>query len=105
MLIPGAESQTATNSSGWGYGKGFRRIPLTTLKMAVFAPMPTANVRVATALNRGARPKLRRTCQSWILTHGIRSHLPDDVAFQRTRTDIVRADLWNVITSARLLKF
>src|SRR5215470_20199700 len=83
MCKPGAVIQTAASSSGCGYGKGFRRIPLTTLKIAVFAPIPTANVRRATAVNRGARPRLRRTCQSWTLTHAIGSpphvmYLPED---------------------------
>jgi hypothetical protein len=35
--------------SGWGYGSGFRRTPLTTEKMAVLAPMPSASVRIVTS--------------------------------------------------------
>jgi hypothetical protein len=35
--------------SGLGYGSGFSMTPLTTLKMAVLAPMPSARVRMVTA--------------------------------------------------------
>ncbi len=35
--------------SGGGYGSGFRMTPLTTLKIAVLAPMPSASVRTVTA--------------------------------------------------------
>ena len=48
--------------SGWEYGKGFRRTPSTTLKMMVFAPMPTASVSRVIVVKSGARPSLRRTC-------------------------------------------
>jgi hypothetical protein len=39
--------------SGCGYWSGCRTTPLTTLKIAVLAPMPSASVRIATMLNAG----------------------------------------------------
>ena len=38
-----------TRRSGAGYGNGFRMTPLTTLKIAVLAPIPSASVRMVTA--------------------------------------------------------
>ena len=38
---------------GRGKASGRRSTPLTTLKMAVFAPMPSASVRMAIAVNPG----------------------------------------------------
>ena len=35
--------------SGSGYGSGFSSTPLTTLKIALFAPIPSASVRIVTA--------------------------------------------------------
>jgi hypothetical protein len=37
-----------TRRSGSGNGKGFRMTPFTTLKIAVFAPIPKASVRIVT---------------------------------------------------------
>ena len=42
-----------TSCSGWGNGSGLSRTALTTLKMAVFAPIPSARVRIATKVNPG----------------------------------------------------
>src|SRR5256885_5613267 len=39
--------------SGSGPGMGFNSVELTTLKMAVFAPMPSASVSTATAVKPG----------------------------------------------------
>src|SRR6185437_9174801 len=64
MFIPGAAWASVINSSGCGYGKGFSSTPSTTLKTAVLAPMPRANVRMATEVNIGERISLRRTCLS-----------------------------------------
>src|SRR5580658_7495626 len=68
MLTPGAVSHTPISSSGWGYGNGFNRTLSSTVKIAVFAPMPTARVTSVMAVNIGARPSLRRTCLNWSLT-------------------------------------
>jgi len=38
-----------TRRSGDGYGRGLRMTPLTTLKIAVLAPIPSASVRIVTA--------------------------------------------------------
>jgi hypothetical protein len=38
-----------TSRSGCGYGSGFSSTPLTTLKIALLAPMPSASVRTVTA--------------------------------------------------------
>src|SRR6266404_5640647 len=39
--------------SASGYGRGRNKTELTMLKMAVFAPIPSASVRIATAANPG----------------------------------------------------
>ena len=44
----GTTSCTRTSASGSGYGSGRSSTPLTTLKMALVAPMPSASVRTAT---------------------------------------------------------
>src|ERR687891_301122 len=43
----------ATSRSGEGKGSGFNNTALTTLKMAVFAPIPSPSVRIATNVNPG----------------------------------------------------
>jgi hypothetical protein len=50
---------SATRLSGSAYGNGFSNTPLTTLKMAVLAPMPSARVTTATAANPGLRQRRR----------------------------------------------
>jgi hypothetical protein len=42
-----------TSRSGSAYGNGLRSTPLTTLKMALFAPIPSASVSTATMVNPG----------------------------------------------------
>ncbi len=42
-----------TSRSGWSYGNGRKSTAFTTLKIAVFAPIPSANVRMATHANVG----------------------------------------------------
>ena len=37
-----------TSREAFGYGSGFRTTPLTTLKIAVFAPIPSASVKTVT---------------------------------------------------------
>jgi hypothetical protein len=49
----------ATMRSGSGYGSGRSTTALTTLKMAVVAPMPSASVRIAVSANEGWRRRLR----------------------------------------------
>jgi hypothetical protein len=49
-----------TSRVGSWYGSGRRTTALMTLKIAVFTPMPTASVRIATAANPGERHRLRR---------------------------------------------
>ena len=51
-----------TIRSGCAYGKGLRRTPSRTLKMAVLAPMARARVATVTDVNRGARASRRRMC-------------------------------------------
>ena len=48
-----------TSRWGSGYGSGLRTAPRTTLKMAVFAPMPRASVTTASSVNPGARRRPR----------------------------------------------
>src|SRR6267143_721710 len=49
----GLLSASVTSCSGSGYGSGFSNTPFTTENRAVFAPMPNASVRIATAANTG----------------------------------------------------
>jgi len=51
--------QIITARPGSLQGSGRRRTVLTTLKMAAFAPMPRASVRVAMAANAGFRRRAR----------------------------------------------
>src|SRR6266545_6753241 len=50
---PGAEGDTATNSSGCLIGSVFSKTASSKLKMAVFAPIPSASVSTATAVKPG----------------------------------------------------
>src|SRR5665647_3374278 len=59
-LRGGTVSPTFISRSGWGKGSGRRSSALTALKIAVLAPIPIASVRMATAVNAGARRKVRR---------------------------------------------
>src|SRR5436305_90302 len=64
---PGGFSRTRTILSTFAYGRGFKRTPSTKLKMAVFAPIPIASVRTATAVKprlfRNVRKPYRRSCR------------------------------------------
>src|SRR5580658_3285145 len=60
---PGATCQTPANCCASGYGRGLISTPLTTLKIAVLAPMPSASVTRATEVNIGALPSRRKTCR------------------------------------------
>ena len=55
----GGTCGTETSRSGCGKGRGFKRTALTTLKMAVLAPIPTASTMTAAAVKPGllARPR------------------------------------------------
>src|SRR5438477_7619275 len=64
--------------SASGYGSGRRRTALTMLKIAVFAPIPSARVMIATAENAGfliscrkaSRRLLITKCDHWIDASG-----------------------------------
>src|ERR1051326_3983030 len=60
------------NSSGFGYGGARKRTAFTTLKIAVFAPMPMAKVNIATTVNAGdfisIRAANRMSCNSVPMT-------------------------------------
>ena len=56
---PSITELTATRRSGSGYASGRSITPFTMLKMAVLAPMPSANVRHATMLKTGDRASER----------------------------------------------
>ena len=49
-----------TRRDGSGYGSGLRMTALTTLKMAVFAPIPSASVSMVTSVYAG----LLRRCRT-----------------------------------------
>ena len=52
-------SQTIVNCSGCGYGNALNSTPLTALKMAVFATMPSASVSMATRVKPGFFTNIR----------------------------------------------
>ena len=60
MLIPGDRSHSTASRSGLGYGKGFSRTPLTTLKIAVLAPIPMASDAMMMKVETGLRRSMRR---------------------------------------------
>src|ERR1019366_8877876 len=57
----GAAWLTEINAPGSGYGSGFNRTPLTTLKTALLAPTPMAMVSNVTIVNIGERIRRRTT--------------------------------------------
>jgi hypothetical protein len=59
MLRFASVSQTVTTRPESGNGSGFSKIPLTTLKITMFAPMPIAKVKMATAAKPGFRRSMR----------------------------------------------
>ena len=73
QLRSGLVSQSCTRRSGSWKGSGFRRTPYTRLNMAVFAPMPSASVSTASAVNAGRPSSVRtpnlRSCQSISTLH------------------------------------
>jgi hypothetical protein len=64
MSTAGLTSRTATRRSASGYGRGFRRTPLTMLKIAVLAPMPIVIVTTVMTVNIGERSRVRITYRS-----------------------------------------
>src|SRR5580700_3128696 len=52
--------QTRTSRRASGYGKGLRITALYTLKIAVFAPIPSASVRIAARQKAGCFASVRR---------------------------------------------
>ncbi len=50
---------TTARRSGSGYPRGLSSTALTTLKMAVLEPMPSASVATAASVNAGARRRER----------------------------------------------
>ena len=57
MLMPGDRSHSTASRSGSGYGSGLSSSALTTLKMAVLAPMPMASETTITSDNAGRAPQ------------------------------------------------
>src|SRR5580704_7088901 len=69
----GVLEYTATSRSGSGYGSGFSNTPFTTENSAVFAPIPSASVSTAIAVNPGffsrTRNPYRTSCQKFVMDH------------------------------------
>src|SRR5580704_5184955 len=69
----GVLEYTATSRSGSGYGRGFNKTPFTTENSAVFAPIPSASVNTAIAVNPGffnkTRNPYRTSCQKFVMDH------------------------------------
>src|SRR4249919_3581418 len=59
-MLGGYPCHTTTSRSGCANGSGANSTLRTTEKMAVLAPIPSASVRTATAVNPGARISSRR---------------------------------------------
>ena len=60
MLLVRTEDQlTMMSSSGFFTGRLSRSTASTTVKIAVFAPMPRASERIATAVNPGLLARMR----------------------------------------------
>ena len=59
MSTPGAVCQSPTRRSASGNGSGFRSTLLTTLKMAVLAPIPSARVTSVASVKAGVRSRRR----------------------------------------------
>src|SRR5262245_2552662 len=60
MLMPGDRSHNTVSRSGSGYGRGLSKSALTTLKTAVFAPIPIASDATITPVRPAVRLKVRR---------------------------------------------
>ena len=60
MLMPGERSQSTASRSGSGYGSGFSSSALTTLKIAVLAPMPIASEATMTSVSAQLLRSVRR---------------------------------------------
>jgi len=61
ILRGAAVCQTPIRAPASGYGSGFNRTPLTTLKTALLAPTPMAMVSTVTTVNIGERIRRRTT--------------------------------------------
>src|SRR5690242_2250026 len=53
--------------SAFGYGSGRSKTALTMLKIAVFAPIPSARVKIATAENAGLLSNCRKAKRNWFI--------------------------------------
>src|SRR5262245_47634769 len=60
ILTPGAVCQTPIRRSGSENGRGFSKTLLMMLKIAVFAPIPSASVSSVADVNPGVRVRRRR---------------------------------------------
>ncbi|MEI9972124.1 MAG: hypothetical protein WDO73_08725 [Ignavibacteriota bacterium] len=63
-LSLGMNSVAHTRRSGFGYASGRRKMEFTTLKMSALAPIPSASVTSAAAVNPGLRRKRRKAWRS-----------------------------------------
>jgi hypothetical protein len=63
MLTPGAVCQSPTSRSGSANGSGLSRTVLTTVKIAVLAPIPRASVINVANVNTGVRTRRRTACR------------------------------------------
>ena len=59
MCPPAADQLATTNRSGSGTGNFSSNAALTSVKMAVLAPMASASDRTATAVNARSRARMR----------------------------------------------
>ena len=63
----GITSRILTRRSGWAYGRGLSRMPLTSEKTALVAPKPNPSMRMAGTVNPGSRARDRA---AWLRSLG-----------------------------------
>ncbi|MGH7446554.1 MAG: hypothetical protein ACRELT_03280 [Longimicrobiales bacterium] len=66
---------TRTSRSGDSYGSGRSTTPFSTLKIALFAPIPSARVRMAMNANPGARASERKAYRTSENSSAMRSSM------------------------------
>ena len=86
-----------------GNGSGSSSTPLTTLKIAVLAPMPNASVRMATIAKPGARTTLRTAQRtSWTTRSNV---CPDHMSPVTSRTVVTSPNSRRAVARRLLRRF
>src|SRR5258707_15846027 len=113
--LVGCDSHSWTRRSGSGNGKGRSKTAFTTVKIAVFAPMPRASERTATPVKTGDRANIRRAKRRsatrfrmyFILSRGEKVTWKSGGVIERTLRRVEgckAARTWSRVDSAQFLK-